>query len=58
MLVQHILVPYTTSNKNFLTASLPLSDVMASCNITFALHLTITLESTDFNTTQTWVAIF
>jgi len=31
---------------------------MASCSMTFALYLTIALESTDFNTTQTWVAIF
>jgi len=31
---------------------------MPSCSMNFALHLAITLESTDFNTTQTWVAIF
>jgi len=61
MLVQHIFEPYTTSNENFLTASLSLLwllDLMVSCSMTFALYLAIALESTDFNTTQTWVAIF
>jgi len=49
------------SNENFLTESCPLLwllDPIASCSMTFALHLAIALESTDFNTTQTWVAIF
>jgi len=57
----YIFVPYTTSNENFLTtlfSLLWLLDLMASCSMTFVLYLTITLESTDFNTTQTWVAIF
>jgi len=61
MLVQHIFVSYTTLNENSQTTSLSLLwllDLMASCSMTFALYLAITLESTDFNTTQTWVAIF
>jgi len=54
-------MPYVTPNENFLTALLPLLwllDPMASCSVTFALQLTIVLENTDFNTTQTWLTIF
>jgi len=61
MLVQDIFVPYAASNENFVTASLPLLwllGLMGTFSMNFALYLAITLESTDFNATQTWVAIF
>jgi len=65
MLVQDIFVPYAASNENFLIVSLSLLwllDLMVTsrvtCSMNFVLHLVITLESTDFNATQTWIAIF
>jgi len=46
MLVQHIFVPYATSNEIFLIAALPLLWSMVSFLV---LHLAITLESIGFN---------
>jgi len=44
--------------KNFSNCLSPTFIASQSNGMTFALHLTIALESTDFNTVQIWVAIF
>jgi len=42
---------------NYIPPLLWLLGPKVSCSTNFSLHLAITLDSTDFNTTQTWVAM-